>query len=92
MLNPAIKFTAITSFRFDAAEKSLADYTLFNAALTSSPSSTTTACVIDDAGLSSLESPVQKSRHEVHFLVEHYDRDGRKKGREWVWPGSEVMG
>lgn len=43
--------------------------------------------VVADASPSSLESPGQKSRHEVHFLVKHYGRDGRKKkGREWVWP------
>lgn len=45
--------------------------------------------VVSDASPSSLESPGQKSRHEVHFLVKHYGRDGRKKGRERVWPAED---
>ena len=49
--------------------------------------------VLVDTSPSSLERSEQKSRHEVHFLVKHYGRDGRKKRtREGVasrgWWGS----
>lgn len=63
------RFTTIMSFRFDTVGKS--HISLLVAVVV--------GLVLADTSPSSLESPGQKSRHEVHFLVKHYGRDGRKK-------------
>jgi len=73
MLGPAIKFDSVTSFRLDTLEKfSIASRSCFTPRRSSR--------LIADAGLSSLESPERKSRHEVHFLVGHCrSRRGEKR-------------